>query len=137
MGECGLRRRSFLAAHADARLLRPANRDARAAPCPAAAGLFPSLAQVGNTFFILEKGHVVCTSMTNGQVQEIGRCAPGDYFGEIALLTNRPRAATVTAIGNVTALALDRRTFTRVLGPLADVLKRNMAMYNAYNAMLI
>ncbi|KAG8469682.1 hypothetical protein KFE25_006137 [Diacronema lutheri] len=86
----------------------------------------------GDTFFLLEKGHVVCTSMSNGVVQELGRCAPGDYFGEIALLTNRPRAATVTAVGEVTVLALDRRTFTRVLGPLADVLKRNMAMYNAY-----
>eukprot|EP00306_Pavlova_sp_CCMP459_P014145 CAMPEP_0185182870 /NCGR_PEP_ID=MMETSP1140-20130426/1625_1 /TAXON_ID=298111 /ORGANISM="Pavlova sp., Strain CCMP459" /LENGTH=408 /DNA_ID=CAMNT_0027748841 /DNA_START=25 /DNA_END=1251 /DNA_ORIENTATION=+ len=88
--------------------------------------------EVGNTFYILEKGNVVCTSMEGGEKKELKRCSPGDYFGEIALLTNRPRAATVTAEGDVCVLALDRRTFTRVLGPLTDVLKRNMAMYNAY-----
>jgi len=115
-------------------LVRSANERARPRgpsmpPCPRRAHV---RAQAGDTFFLLEKGHVVCTSMSNGVVQELGRCAPGDYFGEIALLTNRPRAATVTAVGEVTVLALDRRTFTRVLGPLADVLKRNMAMYNAY-----
>lgn len=89
-------------------------------------------AQAGETFFLVEKGEVVCTSMANGLVQELGRCAPGQYFGEIALITNRPRCATVTAVGDVTVLALDRRTFTRVLGPLTAVLRRNMAMHDAY-----
>ncbi|KAJ1619092.1 cyclic nucleotide-binding-like protein [Pavlovales sp. CCMP2436] len=87
--------------------------------------------EVGDTFYILEKGTVGCT---NELKENIGSCKKGDYFGEIALLTNRPRAATVTAEGEVTALALDRRTFTRVLGPLTDVLKRNMAVYNKFMA---
>jgi cAMP-dependent protein kinase regulator len=85
----------------------------------------------GSTFFILEKGHVVCTAETDGVASEVGRLSPGHYFGEVALLTKRPRLASVTAVGEVSVLELDRRTFTRVLGPLTDVLKRNMAI-NAY-----
>lgn len=56
----------------------------------------------------------------------------GDYFGEIALLTSRPRACTVRALSAVKALMLDRQTFIRVMGPLQDLLKRNMNAYNSY-----
>ena len=66
---------------------------------------------------------------------EIGRCVRGGYFGEIALLTNRSRACTVTAVGQVTVLALQRSTFTRVMGPLRDLLKRNMQAYNSFMLM--
>ena len=66
---------------------------------------------------------------------EIGRCVRGGYFGEIALLTNRSRACTVTAVGRVTVLALQRSTFTRVMGPLRNLLKRNMQAYNSFMLM--
>jgi hypothetical protein len=67
--------------------------------------------------------------------KEIGRCQAGDYFGEIALLTNRSRACTVTAVGPVKVLTLQRKTFNRVMGPLRDLLKRNMEAYNSYMLM--
>ena len=67
---------------------------------------------------------------------EIGRCVRGGYFGEIALLTDRSRACTVTAVGGpVSVLALQRSTFTRVMGPLRDLLKRNMQAYNSFMLM--
>lgn len=53
-----------------------------------------------------------------------------NYFGEITLLLNRPRAATVVAKGNLCCAKLDRARFERVLGPCIDILKRNMAKYN-------
>ena len=55
-----------------------------------------------------------------------------DYFGEIALLTDRPRAATVTARTQLKCVRLDRPRFERVLGPCVDILKRNMVNYNSY-----
>ncbi len=35
---------------------------------------------------------------------EIARCSRGHYFGELALVTNKPRAASAYAIGGVKCL---------------------------------
>mgnify|MGYP002056496727 CR=1 FL=1 len=39
---------------------------------------------------------------------EVGRLGPSDYFGEIALLLDRPRAATVNCRGPLKCVKLDR-----------------------------
>ncbi|TRY88628.1 hypothetical protein DNTS_028842 [Danionella cerebrum] len=51
---------------------------------------------------------------------------------EIALLMNRPRAATVVARGPLKCVKLDRPRFERVLGPCSDILKRNIQQYNSF-----
>lgn len=54
----------------------------------------------------------------------------GDYFGEKALLTNDVRAANIIVTSDeAKTLSLDRETFKRLLGPLDDILKRNMGNY--------
>jgi len=40
----------------------------------------------------------------------------GDVFGEMALLLEEPRAATVEAVDQVTVLVLDQGTMTEALG---------------------
>jgi hypothetical protein len=52
--------------------------------------------------------------------------------GEIALLLDRPRAATVISRGPLKCVKLDRARFERVLGPCSDFLKRNIAQYNSF-----
>jgi CRP/FNR family transcriptional regulator, cyclic AMP receptor protein len=47
----------------------------------------------GVGFFVIEDGEAKVT--VHGD--ERRRLGPGDYFGEIALLTDRPRTATITA----------------------------------------
>ncbi|GFS54711.1 cAMP-dependent protein kinase regulatory subunit [Nephila pilipes] len=61
----------------------------------------------------------------------VGHLGPSSYFSEIALLLDRPRAATVKAKGPLKCIKLDRARFERILGPCADILKRNMTHYNS------
>lgn len=63
---------------------------------------------------------------------EVGQLGPSDYFGEIALLMNRPRAATVVSCGPLKCVKLDRPRFERVLGPCSDILQRNIEQYNSF-----
>lgn len=56
------------------------------------------------------QGEAIVTQKKEGSDQpiEVGRLHSSDYFGEIALLTNRPRAATVEANGTLKCVKLDR-----------------------------
>ncbi|KAF8772019.1 cAMP-dependent protein kinase regulatory subunit-like isoform X2 [Argiope bruennichi] len=89
--------------------------------------------QPGDDFYIIEDGTaVVLQRRSDSEPQvEVGHLGPGDYFGEIALLLDRPRAATVKAKGPLKCIKLDRARFERILGPCADILKRNMTHYNS------
>lgn len=53
----------------------------------------------------------------------------GDYFGERALLKNEPRAANVIASTQLQVVKLDRKSFRRLLGPIDQILMRNMENY--------
>ena len=90
----------------------------------------------GNFFYIIKSGTVSCSQVDGAGVSKVvATLSAGAYFGEIALLTSKPRQATVTATGGkLTVLSLDRATFTRVFGPMDDIMKRNMDQYNKYAA---
>ena len=87
--------------------------------------------EAGNTFFVVKDGAAVCSKREpGGGAVEVARLEQGAYFGEIALLACKPRQATVTAHGGpLTALTLDRRTFRRLLGPLDELMNRNIGGY--------
>ncbi|XP_026180452.1 cAMP-dependent protein kinase type I-alpha regulatory subunit isoform X1 [Mastacembelus armatus] len=88
----------------------------------------------GDEFFIILEGTaaVLQRRSEDEEFVEVGRLGPSDYFGEIALLMNRPRAATVVACGPLKCVKLDRPRFERVLGPCSDILKRNIEQYNSF-----
>eukprot|EP01038_Epipyxis_sp_PR26KG_P006283 gene6283-8651_t len=80
----------------------------------------------GNVFYMIKEGEVMVTEM--GDQFSDHTLGPGEYFGERALLTGEPRAATITAKTKLLLMALDRDAFTLLLGPLRDVLDHNMNM---------
>ncbi len=63
---------------------------------------------------------------------EVFQYSPGSYFGELALLKNEPRAANIIATTPLRVVVLDRHSFKRLLGPMEDILKRNMSVYEQY-----
>lgn len=81
----------------------------------------------GDEFFIISEGTLDVTR--DGKL--MSELATGNYFGEIALLTSKNRQATVTVTSEkALMLKLHRKVFQRVLGPLSDILKRNMGSYS-------
>jgi len=90
--------------------------------------------EAGDKFYIILEGDAeVFQSRESGQ-EQIATLHKSDYFGEVALLTDRPRAATVIAVGSLKCVGLDRNRFNRVLGPCENILRRNMENYNRYMA---
>ena len=57
---------------------------------------------------VLSSAIVTQTRSEGGKAEEVGHLGPSDYFGEIALMLDRPRAATVTAVGSLKCVKLDR-----------------------------
>mmetsp|Transcript_31299 Transcript_31299/g.38086 ORF Transcript_31299/g.38086 Transcript_31299/m.38086 type:complete len:412 (+) Transcript_31299:70-1305(+) len=92
--------------------------------------------QVGDKFYMIkEGGSAVCSQIdVNGISHEVAHLSTGAYFGEIALVTSKTRQATVTASGCLTCLTLDRALFKRLMGPLQDILMRNIEEYNKFQA---
>ncbi|KAL7532503.1 hypothetical protein ACHAXR_009650 [Thalassiosira sp. AJA248-18] len=89
-------------------------------------------------FYLVSEGTAVCTvSQDDETIVDVARLSSGSYFGEIALLTTKPRQATVTAEGNLKCLTMTRRTFNRVMGPLQDILMRNIEEYNKIRESLL
>jgi len=85
-------------------------------------------------FYLIMEGEAVATkTLTPGQApDQVGKYKAGDYFGELALLKNAPRAANVIAKSHLKLASIERGSFMRLLGPLTEILKRNMEHYNAY-----
>jgi CRP-like cAMP-binding protein len=59
-------------------------------------------------FYVIESGNVRVTAGDGHLLREEGA---GDYFGEIGLLRDVPRTATITALDDVVLLALAREEF--------------------------
>jgi hypothetical protein len=62
---------------------------------------------VGDRFYAIVSG----TVDVRMRREHVATCGPGDGVGELALLHDQPRTATVVATDDVVALAIDRRTF--------------------------
>ena len=79
--------------------------------------------EIGREFVILLEGEAEVAR--DGKV--IAVRGPGDYIGEIALLDNRPRTATVTAKTDVAAEVLNRAEFSSLLADAPDLSSKLMA----------
>lgn len=71
----------------------------------------------GREFFVLVEGSVRVTR-NDRKVTDLGA---GDWFGEIALITDAPRTATVTATSPLDVLVITDRSFRRVVETMPSI----------------
>lgn len=85
---------------------------------------------IGQSFYIIESGEATVTKVDELGIKHEFTCLKkGDYFGELALLTDKPRKATVTAKGQLKCATLGKKAFVRLLGPIVEIIKRNTENY--------
>lgn len=71
----------------------------------------------GREFFVLLEG----TADVKKNSRKVNTLGPGDFFGEIALVSREPRTATVIATSPVRALVITDRSFRRLLDDAPQV----------------
>lgn len=71
---------------------------------------------VGHEAFMIISGNCRAYRQVGGGREVLANMGAGDVFGEMALLLQEPRAATVEAVEPTTVLVLDRNTMTEGLG---------------------
>lgn len=74
-------------------------------------------------FFVLVDGTVRITKNT----RKLADLGPGEWFGEIALITRGPRTATVTASSPVRVLVLTDRAFRQVVQRVPSIALKVLA----------
>lgn len=79
--------------------------------------------QPGREFFVLIDGTVRVTK--DGET--VGELGAGDWLGEIALITNAPRTATVTATSPLRVLVVTDRAFRQVVNEMPSIALKVLA----------
>ena len=85
----------------------------------------------GQYFYLINTGYcsVACQTKEGAEPEEVARLGPGDTFGEEALLSDSPRACTVSMLTDGLLLTLKKEDFIRyVKEPLARELKYPQAL---------
>ena len=82
----------------------------------------------GDDFYLIEDGEVKCTKKNGSDEQHLMTLKRGDYFGEMALMLDEPRHATVTSTRPTKCFAISSHDFSRLFGPLRDLIQQQMRM---------
>lgn len=69
----------------------------------------------GREFFMITEGQVTISKMESGKQVTVNQLDAGSYFGEVALIQNQPRNASVFANRETTCYVLDREEFRSVV----------------------
>jgi len=86
--------------------------------------------EAADGMYFIEDGEVMVTIRKSGREMEVKRLSKGMYFGEMALVENRPRTASVYVKSPKVKVAfLERESFERLLGPCMNIMKRTMITY--------
>ena len=85
---------------------------------------------IGDLFYIILSGEcIVKKKDENNNEIEVGKLKEGQYFGELALIYDKPRAASIISLTQCELVALDKNQFARLLEPCMNSFKKNFPKY--------
>jgi len=80
--------------------------------------------EAGKEMFVLQAGRVVITKTVRDTVQTLATLGPGEFFGEMAIISNRPRNATATVEEPARLLVIDPKTFEGMIRGNSEIAVR-------------
>ncbi|KAI1819559.1 camp-dependent protein kinase regulatory subunit [Xylaria intraflava] len=77
---------------------------------------------IGQSFYLVESGEA--DAYKDGESTSVKHYEKGDFFGELALLNDAPRAASVISTTEIKVATLGKNAFARLLGPVEGIMRR-------------
>ncbi|KAI1429184.1 cyclic nucleotide-binding-like protein [Xylaria sp. FL1777] len=77
---------------------------------------------IGQSFYLVESGEA--DAFKDDQPESVKHYQKGDFFGELALLNDAPRAASVISATEIKVATLGKNAFARLLGPVEGIMRR-------------
>jgi CRP-like cAMP-binding protein len=81
---------------------------------PAGTALFQE-GDRGEEMYIIQSGKVKISKRIRGVEKTLATLETGEFFGEMAILNDKPRSATAETIENCEMLVIDRKTFDALI----------------------
>lgn len=78
----------------------------------------------GNTMYVLQTGAVRISKAVKGEEKTLAILGAGEFFGEMAILNEKPRTATAVVEEAATVLVLGKRTFEQMVVSNAEIAVR-------------
>ncbi len=69
----------------------------------------------GEEMFIIQSGKVKISKRIRGVEKTLATLDKGEFFGEMAILNDKPRSATAETLGECEMLVIDRKTFDALI----------------------
>jgi CRP/FNR family transcriptional regulator, cyclic AMP receptor protein len=80
--------------------------------------------ETGKEMYVLQAGQVVITKKVREEVKTLATLGPGEFFGEMALISNKPRNATATVADAARLLVIDPKTFEGMIRSNSEIAVR-------------
>ncbi len=78
----------------------------------------------GEEMYVIQTGRVQLTRRVRGREAHLATLPPGEFFGEMAIVNNRPRSATAIVTDEAQLLVIDGRTFEAMVRGNAEIALR-------------
>ena len=76
---------------------------------------------IGDTMYIIQSGNILISKAIKGKDHQLAVLGKGDFFGEMAIVTNEKRSATAVAKTDSKLLSFDRQGFISMLNKNAKI----------------